>query len=123
MPKIGFPMPTDKNRFQILNLHPKIHAFKKNMVLKDKITKKKTITYLDISRILLCRITVISLFSADPFQSVAIACTLTVQVTETSKLLYRISEWRSLHRMERFYCLISFHFGCLIIRNWLVARS
>ena len=40
MPKIGFPMPTDKNRFQILNLHPKIHAFKKNMVLKDKITKK-----------------------------------------------------------------------------------
>ena len=31
MPKIGFPMPTAKNRFQILNLglHPK-----KNMYLK-----------------------------------------------------------------------------------------
>ena len=43
MPKIGFPMPTDKNRFQILNLHPKKHVFKKtktkkNMVLKEKIT-------------------------------------------------------------------------------------
>ena len=30
MPKNGFPMPTAKNRFQILNLHPKKHIFKKN---------------------------------------------------------------------------------------------
>ena len=28
--KIGFPMPTTKNGFQILNLHPKKHVFKKN---------------------------------------------------------------------------------------------
>ena len=27
--KIGFPMPTLKNGFQILNLHPKKHVFKK----------------------------------------------------------------------------------------------
>ena len=40
MPKIGFPTPTAKNRFQIPNLHPKKHIFnKKNMVLKEKITK------------------------------------------------------------------------------------
>ena len=44
MPKIGFPMPTAKKRFQILNLHPKKHIasylfFFKNMVLKEKITK------------------------------------------------------------------------------------
>ena len=38
MPKIGFPMPTAKNLFQILNLHLKKHLFKKNMVLKEKIT-------------------------------------------------------------------------------------
>ena len=41
MPKIGFPMPTAKNRFQILKphgTHPKKHVFKKNMVLKEKIT-------------------------------------------------------------------------------------
>ena len=41
MPKIGFPMPTAKNRFQILNLHSKKHVLKKkkkNMVLKEKIT-------------------------------------------------------------------------------------
>ena len=38
MPKKGFPMPTAKNRFQILNLHPKKQVFKKNMVLKEKIT-------------------------------------------------------------------------------------
>ena len=37
MPKIGFLMPTAKNRFQILNLHPKKHVFKKK-VLKEKIT-------------------------------------------------------------------------------------
>ena len=41
MPKNGFPMPTAKNRFQILNLHPKKHIFnktktKKNMVLTGK---------------------------------------------------------------------------------------
>ena len=37
MPKIGFPMPTAKNRFQIPNLRPKKHGFKKkNMVLKEK---------------------------------------------------------------------------------------
>ena len=36
MPKNGFPMPTAKNRFQILNLHPKKHVFKKNIVLKGK---------------------------------------------------------------------------------------
>ena len=30
MPKIGFPMPTAKNRFQIPNLHPKKHVLKKN---------------------------------------------------------------------------------------------
>ena len=29
MPKNGFSMPTAKNRFQILNLHPKKHVFKK----------------------------------------------------------------------------------------------
>ena len=40
MPKNGFPMPTAKNRFQILNLRPKKHIFKKNMVLKEKITLK-----------------------------------------------------------------------------------
>ena len=42
MPKIDFPMPTAKNRFQILNLHPRKHVFKKNeknMVLNGKITK------------------------------------------------------------------------------------
>ena len=40
MPKIGFPMPTAKNQFQILNLHPKKHVAikKKTMVLKEKIT-------------------------------------------------------------------------------------
>ena len=37
MPKIGFLMPTAKNRFQILNVHPKKHVFKKK-VLKEKIT-------------------------------------------------------------------------------------
>ena len=31
-------MPKNKNWFQILNLHPKKHLFKKNMVLKEKIT-------------------------------------------------------------------------------------
>ena len=36
MPKIGFQMPTAKNRFQILNLHPKKHVFKKKMVLSEK---------------------------------------------------------------------------------------
>ena len=41
MPKNGFPMPTAKNRFQILKLHPKKHMFKKtnkkkNMVLNQK---------------------------------------------------------------------------------------
>ena len=44
MPKIGFLMLTAKNRFQILNLHPKKHikkkTRKKNMVLKEKITCK-----------------------------------------------------------------------------------
>ena len=30
MPKIGFPMPSAKNRFQILNLHPKKHVLKKH---------------------------------------------------------------------------------------------
>ena len=29
MLKIGSPMPTAKNRFQILNLHPKKHVLKK----------------------------------------------------------------------------------------------
>ena len=29
MPKNGFPKPTAKNRFRILNLHPKKHVFKK----------------------------------------------------------------------------------------------
>ena len=42
MPKNDFPMPTAKNLFQILNLHPKKHVFKKrqkkNMVLNEKIT-------------------------------------------------------------------------------------
>ena len=28
MPKTGFPIPTAKNGFQILNLHPKKHVFK-----------------------------------------------------------------------------------------------
>ena len=40
MPKIGFPMPTAKKRFQILNLHLKKHVLKKKkkiMVLKEKI--------------------------------------------------------------------------------------
>ena len=36
MPKNDFPMPTAKNRFQIFNLHPKKHLFKKNMVLNQK---------------------------------------------------------------------------------------
>ena len=30
MLKIGFPMPTAKNRFQILNLHHKKHILKKH---------------------------------------------------------------------------------------------
>ena len=38
MPKNGFPMPTAKNWFQILNLHPKKHRLKKNMVLNQNIT-------------------------------------------------------------------------------------
>ena len=37
MPKIGFPMLIAKNRFQILNLHPKKHVLKKK-VLKEKVT-------------------------------------------------------------------------------------
>ena len=48
MPKNGFPMPTAKNRFQILNLHPKKHAFKKNMVKK---TKKITIVFSGLQRV------------------------------------------------------------------------
>ena len=36
MPKNGFPMPTAKNRFQILNLHPKKHIFEKENGLKPK---------------------------------------------------------------------------------------
>ena len=45
MPKNDFPMPTAKNRFQILNLHPKNMYFKKqktknNMVINEKITLK-----------------------------------------------------------------------------------
>ena len=43
MPKNSFPMPTAKNRFQILDLHPKKHVFKKkkkNIVLNQKSTKK-----------------------------------------------------------------------------------
>ena len=35
MPKIGFLMPTAKNRFQILNLHPK-KILRKNHGLKGK---------------------------------------------------------------------------------------
>ena len=35
MPKIGFPMPTAKNQFQILNLHPKKYLLKKTC-LKGK---------------------------------------------------------------------------------------
>ena len=38
MLKIGFPMPTAKNLFQILNVHHKKHIFKKNIVSKEKIT-------------------------------------------------------------------------------------
>ena len=33
MVKIGFPMPTAKNRFQILNLHPKKHVFQNKKVI------------------------------------------------------------------------------------------
>ena len=44
MPKIGFPMPTAKNRFQILNLHPKKYLLKKNMVLKEKNYRKTIIS-------------------------------------------------------------------------------
>ena len=40
MPKNGFPMPTAKNRFQILNLHPQKKYIKKNIVLKEKTTEK-----------------------------------------------------------------------------------
>ena len=36
MLKIGFPMPTAKNRFQILNLHPKKHVFKKKTWSKNE---------------------------------------------------------------------------------------
>ena len=36
MPKIGFQMPTAKNLFQILNLHPKKHVLKKKHGLKGK---------------------------------------------------------------------------------------
>ena len=33
MPKNGFPIPTAKNRFHILNLHPKKHISRKNTLL------------------------------------------------------------------------------------------
>ena len=36
MPKNGFPMPTAKNRFQILNLHPKKKTYLKKHGLKRK---------------------------------------------------------------------------------------
>ena len=54
MPKIGFPMLTAKNRFQILNLHPKNVYLKKkkkkkNMVLNEKITEINHRTALDIN--------------------------------------------------------------------------
>ena len=36
MVKIDFPMPTAKNRFQILNLHPKKLVFKKKTWSKNE---------------------------------------------------------------------------------------
>ena len=47
MPKIGLPMPTAKNRFPILNLHPKKHIFKKKHGLKGK---KKYPTFFLVTR-------------------------------------------------------------------------
>ena len=48
MPKIGLRMPTAKNRFQILNLHPKKHSYIFKKVLKEKITKRLLINYLQL---------------------------------------------------------------------------
>ena len=39
MPKNGFPMPTAKDGFHILNLHPKKYIFKKNF-FKCQFTRK-----------------------------------------------------------------------------------
>ena len=53
MPKNGFPVPTAKNRSQILNLHPKKHIFKKKHGLKPK-------NYCFLG----CRIRILNLFLA-----------------------------------------------------------
>ena len=49
MPKNGFPMPTAKNQFQILNLHPKKHVFKTKIETKKHDLKQNitliTLTY------------------------------------------------------------------------------
>ena len=45
MPKNGFPMPTAKNGFHILNLHPKKYVFKKK-VFNTNLLEKFLSTYL-----------------------------------------------------------------------------
>ena len=45
MPKIGFPMPTTKNRFQILNLHPKKHVLKKTWSYRKKLPYHLSVDY------------------------------------------------------------------------------
>ena len=40
MPKNGFPMPTAKNGFHILNLHPKKYAFKKIPFINANLLEK-----------------------------------------------------------------------------------
>ena len=37
MPKNGYPMPTPLNQFQILNLRPKKHVFKKKGLKRKKL--------------------------------------------------------------------------------------
>ena len=45
MQKKGFPMPTAKNGFHILNLHPIIYTFKKNTLFLMPIYKKNLIIF------------------------------------------------------------------------------
>ena len=45
MPKIDFPMPTAKNRFQILDLHPKKHiSYTKQLTVYGKVLLRQWLT-------------------------------------------------------------------------------
>ena len=50
MPKIGFPMPTAKNQFQIHNVHPKKHVFKKKKKKHGLKGKNYPVMYLEWAR-------------------------------------------------------------------------